>query len=251
MFSAILKSTSKWLTKSIKPQVDPYKKMINVSSAFDTQYRKFYNATNELIHSEYIADITIKNVDFLSYAKIPQVDLIVTSPPYVTSYEYADLHQLSSLWLGYTDDFRELRKGTIGSIYNVPCAKVGSVLNNTGKVIVENMRQYGCKTRQLRSVERYYLDMQKAVHKCASMLKDNGMAFFVIGDTEYKGVKIKNSSHLVQCLMDEHFTDIKAARRRISNKLLTPYRDKIGRFSSDQSQRSVYHEEFIISARMR
>ena len=28
-----------------------------------------------------------------------EVDLIVTSPPYVTSYEYADLHQLSSLWL--------------------------------------------------------------------------------------------------------------------------------------------------------
>ena len=29
----------------------------------------------------------------------PIVDMIITSPPYVTSYEYADLHQLSSLWL--------------------------------------------------------------------------------------------------------------------------------------------------------
>ena len=45
----------------------------------------------------------------------PKVDVIVTSPPYVTSYEYADLHQLSSLWLGFSDDYRDLREGSIGS----------------------------------------------------------------------------------------------------------------------------------------
>ncbi|MBK7966586.1 MAG: hypothetical protein IPK10_15810 [Bacteroidetes bacterium] len=48
----------------------------------------------------------------------PLVDMLITSPPYVTSYEYADLHQLSTLWLGYANDFRDLRDGTIGSLYH-------------------------------------------------------------------------------------------------------------------------------------
>ena len=97
---------------------------------------------------------------------------------------------------------------------------------------------------------RYYVDIQQAIHKCSQMLSNGGMAFFVVGDTEYKGVKIKNSEHLIQSLIDEGFTDIKAAKRRISNKLLTPYRDEFGRFSSDKSSRTIYHEEYIISGRM-
>ena len=82
------------------------------------------------------------------------------------------------------------------------------------------------------------------------MLVNGGMVFFVVGDTEYKGTKIKNSEHLVQSLIDMGFSDIKAAKRRISNKLLTPYRDEFGRFSSDKSNRTIYHEEYIISGRM-
>ena len=42
--------------------------------------------------------------------------LIVTSPPYVTSYEYADLHQLTAIWLGYADSLSEFRSKFIGSI---------------------------------------------------------------------------------------------------------------------------------------
>ena len=32
------------------------------------------------------------------------VDLVITSSPYVTSYEYADIHQLSTIWLDLADD---------------------------------------------------------------------------------------------------------------------------------------------------
>ena len=43
------------------------------------------------------------------------VDLIVSSSPYVTSYEYADLHQLSTIWLDLTDDLNEYKKEFIGT----------------------------------------------------------------------------------------------------------------------------------------
>ena len=44
------------------------------------------------------------------------VALIITSPPYVTSYEYADLHQLTAIWLRYTEKLSEFRTKFIGSL---------------------------------------------------------------------------------------------------------------------------------------
>ena len=155
------------------------------------------------------------------------------------------------LWLEYADDYRDLRQGTIGSRYNSEGYTINmDLLNSIGKKIVEELVAIQKATAKVRSVARYYVDIQQAIQKCSQMLRSGGMAVFVVGDTEYKGVKIKNSEHLIQSLINEGFTDIKAAKRRISNKLLTPYRDESGRFSSDKSSRTIYHEEYIISGRM-
>ncbi len=252
LFSSILKSSSKWLTKSIKPQVNPNKKEILVWEVFVQQYNKFIKSIEQMNGiSSNMSTISIENENFLEATNIPNVDLIISSPPYVTSYEYADLHQLSSLWLGYAKDYRDLRRGTIGSLYNSEGYTINmDLLNSVGKSIVADLVKTQRATAKVRSVARYYVDIQQAIHKCSQMLNNGGMAFFVVGDTEYKGVKIKNSEHLIQSLIDEGFTDIKAAKRRISNKLLTPYRDESGRFSSDKTSRTIYHEEFIISGRM-
>lgn len=252
LFSSILKSSSKWLTKSIKPQVDPNKNEADVFFVFSAQFQKFKRAVEQISNSQKtMSRIVINNKNFLKVHDCPKVDLIISSPPYVTSYEYADLHQLSALWLGYAEDYRDLRKGSIGSLYNSEDFSVElDSLNDIGRRIVIDLKADRKPTAQVRSVARYYLDMQKAIRQCSKMLNDEGMIFFVVGDTEYKGVKIKNSEHLVQCLLEEGFSDIKAAKRRISNKLLTPYRDNIGRFSSDKTQRTIYHEEYVISGRM-
>ena len=252
LFSSILKASSKWLTKSIKPQIDPVKKEIDIFRVFSLQYQKFFRAVDEIQYDdEFNKKIEIHNWNFLEMNDLPKVDLIISSPPYVTSYEYADLHQLSTLWLGFADDYRDLRKGSIGSVYNCEDFNLQiESLNRVGQKIVQEMVKNKNPMAKIRSVGRYYLDMQKAIHKCAGMLKNRGMVFFVVGDTEYKGVKIKNSEHLIQSLIDEGFSDIKVAKRRVSNKLLTPYRDSIGRFSSDKTQRKIYHEEFILSGRI-
>lgn len=252
IFSSILKTSSKWLTKSIKPQVDPNKAEVVVGDVFRQHFEKFSKAINQIDSCVFTpATINIENANFLDFENYPKVDLIISSPPYVTSYEYADLHQLSTLWLQYTSDYRDLRKGSIGSMYNSEGFAIDlNLLNTVGQQIVQALLADRKATAKVRSVARYYIDIQRAISNCADMLNNGGMAFFVVGDTEYKGVKIKNSEHLIQCLKNEGFTDIKAAKRRISNKLLTPYRDELGRFSSDKTQRTIYHEEFIISGRM-
>jgi len=76
-------------------------------------------------------------------------------PPYVTSYEYADLHQLSTLWLGYTDDYRKLRSGSIGSLYHdCDFTRDTNQLNTTGHGIV--FRLFDVEHRKARATARLF-----------------------------------------------------------------------------------------------
>ena len=83
----------------------------------------------------------------------------------------------------------------------------------------------------------------------AAQAPSGGMILFVIGNTEYKGVKIDNADYLRSCLAEEGFVSIETAGRKISSKILTPYRNSLGQFSTDETSRKVYAEEFIITGR--
>lgn len=246
-FSNILKSCSRWLTKSIKPQIDPHKKPHDVFDAFLTQVKLMQKANMENEIVDDLADIQTANCLTKNIDK-PFVDLLVTSPPYVTSYEYADLHQLSTLWLGYTNDYRSFREGTIGSLHGMSnLAELLMDLNQTGREIVNKL--YSVDRSKCRSVSQYYIDMQNAVKKVFELLKPGGGALFVIGNTEYKTVKIDNARHLIETLLSEGFENVIVERRKISNKILTPYRDSVGKFTTDKNSRKIYSEEFIIFGR--
>ncbi len=248
-FSNILKPCSRWLTKSIKPQVDPNKKAKSVKEAFEFQFSLMRKANLEN-QMEKQGKSKIETLNFLNKnVRRPFADLVVTSPPYVTSYEYADLHQLSTMWLGYTNDFRTLREGTIGSLYHSMLYEDNfKLLNQTGTEIISNLKNV--RKTKLHSIAQYYVDMQEAVKKVSKILRPNGACLFVIGNTEFKGVKIDNAKHLTECLFNEGFNEVSVDRRKISNKILTPYRDKSGKFASDKgSSRKIYSEEFVIMAK--
>ena len=157
-FSNILKPTSRWLTKSIKPQIDPDKKPVKVLDAFKGQCEFMFSASKEVGVSKKTKS-EIETGDFLNNSwKIPKVDMVITSPPYVTSYEYADLHQLSSLWLEYAEDYRELRKGTIGSLHSSSDRGQGH-LNTTGQEIVNLLQErYKAKARSVEKVFSGYAE---------------------------------------------------------------------------------------------
>jgi len=245
-FSNILKPTSRWLTKSIKPQIDPNKNPTDVIKAFQEQCRLMMIAIKESnnignIHTDIITGNFLKES-----ITPPVVDMIITSPPYVTSYEYADLHQLSTLWLGYAEDYREFRKGSIGSIYHVyDFDRELKQLNTTGTTIVSELLTKH-KTKAC-SVAKYFLDMQLVTNKCHKMISNGGLALFVIGNTEYKGVKINNVKHLAESLQNCGFRKLYVTKRKIQQKILTPYRNLLGRFSTEfATSRKVYNEEFIL-----
>ena len=244
-FSNILKPCSGWLTKSIKPQLDPRKARVNVLKTFRNQCY-FSILANDESDADNVSKVQIETADFLApNLQKPKVDLIVTSPPYVTSYEYADLHQLSALWLNCTHDYRELRSGSIGSHHrDSDFATDLAGLNRSGKEIVSRLSSRD--KSKAKSVAKYYIDMQAAAKNSHNMLTRRGLALFIIGNTKYSGVRIDNARHLIESLYSAGFKDVEVTKRKISKKILTPYRDGRGRFTSDGRGRKVYSEEFIV-----
>ena len=243
VFSSILKSTSKWLTKSIKPQVDPLKPIHDVLETFQSQLEVFLKAIKETNYCS-TAKVKVERANVLNINKRDYVDMIITSPPYVTSYEYADLHQLSSLWLGFTDDYTKLRADSIGSLYNAPKSQEGN-LTKTAKCIVDSFNN----NSKGRAISRYYSQMFFVINKCFQLLRENGRCVFVIGDTEYKNIKIENARCLAESLLENGFEIELITKRRIGNKFLPSHRDSIGRFSSNSDDRKIYSQEYIIIGR--
>lgn len=246
-FSNILKPTSKWLQKSIKPTIDPNKKIINVRDAFHKQFASMKKANIDNSRPKGIK-VEIKINNFMNNRPRKKADLLVTSPPYVTSYEYADLHQLSLLWLGFTKDFRDFRSGSVGSLYhNSDFDKNKSQLNKTGNLNVSKL--WKVDKRRARNAAKYFVDMQKVIQKSNQLLNTGGYALFIIGNTEYKQVRIDNAKHLAESMLMAGYKEIEVSKRKISNKFLTPYRNTSGKFTSDKSSRKIYAEEFIVIGR--
>jgi len=250
-FSNILKPTSNWLTKSIKPQVDPDKLPSDVMKKFEKQFKLMRKANEENIFPKQDAPpIRIMPRNFLSIdTSKHKADLIVTSPPYVTSYDYADIHQLSVLWLDFCSKYQDLRKNMVGNIYGVasPSSEELKSLPSVGMRIYNEL----CDRHKAKanSTARYFIDIRKATENCYEVLNKNGMIVFVIGNTNYKGVEVDNAQFLRDCMKSVGFQKIKKFSRKISSKTLTPYRDAKGRFTRDKNQRKVYSKEFIFIGR--
>lgn len=243
IFSSILKPTSKWLTKSIKPQVDPNKEIHCVIETFEKQLKIFIKAIEQEDYKEE-NEVEIQRMNVLDIEKEAYVDLVVTSPPYVTSYEYADLHQLSSLWLGYTSNFTDLRKDSIGSQYGAD-KTIQWELNDTAKKITEQFPG----NSQGAAIARYYSQMENVVKICCKLLRPQGFCVFVIGDTEYKGIRIENAKSLAESMIRKGFVIQQISKRKIANKFLPSHRDANGKFSSNKDDRKIYSQEYIVIGR--
>lgn len=249
-FSAILKATSLWRARSVKPSRDGAKRAVPVVEAFQRQCLSMARAFADVASCP-PPEATIVRGDILRVgAPATLVDLIVTSPPYATTYDYADLHQLSTVWLGLADDHRQLRPSTIGS-----CARRASFgpaardLNTVGIQVVFAL--FERHRPMAEAVAAYYLDMQRAAVRCHRFLRPGGMATFVIGNTRCRGVEIDNANHLVESLLDAGFSGVRVERRQIGKKANTPYRLANGRLSTASDGLRLYAEEYVLMASKR
>ncbi len=265
-FSHCLKNSSRWLMKSIKPTIDKQKSPVGVIGVFTRHLKKMIRK-NDLLYQHlkhhkrlkfdskiYLQDI-IKLKAKTQLERYNKVDLIVTSPPYVTSYEYADLHELTFLWFGqkkykgwekYLQDFRSFKSRFIGSSLRI---KNNQICNSSiGEEIVCQLRQKDAGIAN--KVDTYFSRMNRSFEVMYHMLKEGKKACIVVGNTRLKQVPVLNAQVACEQLLSIGFKKDQVIKRNANtNKMIAPYRDKVtGKFTSLNSRNKTiaYHEEYIL-----
>lgn len=266
-FSHNLKNSSRWLMKSIKPTIDKEKKITDPFISINRHLKQMIRK-NELFYETLKDSGNIKSVSKVyqtdSTKKWPvedgTIDLIITSPPYVTSYEYADLHQLSLLWFGsdpnqfkrwhnkFTKEFIDFRKDFIGT--SSKPKKIGDLNSTIAQQIVSDLMTINKPLAK--DVANYFIDMKKVFNRMYLGLKPGGVAGVIIGNTALKGVNIKNAEVAVEQMLKAGFVDVDFIKRDISSKVIAPWRDSnTGKFTGlkNPNRHRVYEYEYVIIMR--
>lgn len=246
-FSNILKGCSIWMMKSVKPTRDWHKQPASPYQSFILQTKRMMKKNLEfweVLGGRKVNCIVDNNDARKLSLKDDSTTLIVSSPPYVTSYEYADLHQLTALWLEYANDLKEFRGKFIGSIQKEDGEL--ELYSNLAKEVVEKLRAKDKK--EATGAERYFFEMQECFEEMRRVLKSKGRAAIVIGDTDLKKVEIKNAEIFIQTMEKIGFKTYNIIKRPIPSKILPLTRDeKTGKFAKTaDADRLAYPTEYIV-----
>ena len=251
-FSNILKNCSIWLQRSTKPTRDFNKTPENPYIALKRHLKRmirgnkiFYEVIPENVKKNFKNYLNIK-IDDAKKEPVENnsVDLIITSSPYVTSYEYADLHQLSTIWLDYTDDLTEYKKQFIGTSYKK--YKNGKLKSEIAEAIITKMQKKDNKMSK--EIEAFFIDMQDVINESYRILKNGCCACYVIGDTKLKGIDILNAEIFAELMINAGMKLERIIKREIPSKILPQTRDtKTGQFAkTNESDNLAYPFEYIV-----
>lgn len=254
--SHILKNCSWWLQSGTKPQrdmekvpEDPFDEFCRHCKKMIGWNEKFYNELNKKGYLDTPCKIYLQDARHTSSILSESINAIITSPPYVTSYEYADIHQLTAYWMEYISDIHEFRKKFIGSSYSGNMSLTVANSRQAQKIV----NALSEKSKHIaRDVAQYFNDMQEVAKEMYRVLAPNGYACVVIGNTKIKEVQVKSAEVFFEFLRNAGLHKVKVIKRSIPNKLMPTLRDKnTGRFTKldNPDCKKVYPNEYIIIMR--
>lgn len=254
--SQVLKNCSYWLATSTKPQKDPNKlpeppieafiahasRMIDRNQAFFEELKRRHHLQVPAIMRK--ADA--RNIPLADES----IDLIITSPPYSTSYDYSDIHQLSALLFGFCRSLADFRHDFIGRKGGNEHYMGRALKNSRANEVVQRLSVSDVRLSQ--AITAYFFDMDLAYKEIRRVLRQNKRACIVIGDTELRRVPIPNTEIAIEQLKRAGLQLERVIERPVVGRVLAPFRSMSdGRFtsSSDPDARKVYSHEYIIIVR--
>jgi hypothetical protein len=139
------------------------------------------------------------------------VDLVLTSPPYLNAIDYMRCSKFSLVWMGHTiSSLREIRGEAIGA--EVACSKAGQV--ETVSEVIRSLRLAPKLSSRDRGVLIHYVwDMHETLRETARVLKKQGRAIYVVGDSTVRGTFIRNST-IVSRVAQRHGLELISRRSR-------------------------------------
>lgn len=124
------------------------------------------------------------------------IDLILTSPPYLNAIDYMRGHRMSLVWLGHN----------LGSLRTIRSTSIGAERgpnDGSDKSLFDDIQEEMCaddslSQRHAAMVARYAEDIYRMMSEVSRVLKSNGRAILVVGNSCLKGSFIKNSEGIAR-----------------------------------------------------
>lgn len=140
-------------------------------------------------------NVGLGDARFLNAVENNSVDAVLTSPPYLNAIDYMRGHRLSLVWLGYKlSALRQIRSSSIG-------AERGPDLKGKAHLFEAIINAFGPISQLSRShvsmIERYAEDVYRLMSEVSRVLKHDGKAIFVVGNSCLKGTFIRNSECVI------------------------------------------------------
>jgi len=270
-FSNILKRCSIWLSGSTKAQKDVGKVLGDPVEEFRRQIRDMIkrnslywdDVAQRELHPAELIDRCHISLEDARQLTLPNAtfDLLVTSPPYATCYEYKEIHQLTQLWFErygilFSSNAQECWIGSKGishrTMSEAPSSPhTGSRIADTALAKLASLAEGAIAQRVKREVQAlcyYFQDMESAISELARVTAPDKRFVLIIGDSYRRGVPIPTSEALCEMALGNGFELERRIVRKIPARVLVSTRNrKTGRFSSTaQSDMQVYPEEYVL-----
>jgi len=189
--------------KNLRPG-DTLKKFARALSSATHKVEEFTDFVEDRFDRKLICSSLLDNPDL---DMVDLVDLVVCSPPYPNAFSYHLYHMTRMVWLGM--DQPKFKKQEIGS-----------------------HRKYSSKGANAATVGTFYNEMECIFGWLSKLLKKDGYACFVVGDSTIKGEKIDNTSLLSEAASHQGFIEVTRIER-IIQKTKKSFNPKIGKIRQE------------------
>ena len=183
-------------TRYPKTPAEPLELFFKVEAMYREAIKEFSDATR----NNGCQSIILSGNDARTVSTMHDVDLGVSSPPYINAYDYVRSLKFEDLWLGLADDaqLRNNRRKYIGteiagSFYET---YVYASQSSTLVPLVENIAKVDNKRAGV--VNTYFEDMALNMIAVRDALKQNGRYVIVVGDSNIRGQEIPTAKVLTE-----------------------------------------------------
>ena len=161
--------------------------------------------------------------------KVPSntIDIVFTSPPYLTAQKYIRTNKLELFWLGYSDEeVNYLDKMSIGTERIKKDLEYASL----GIESIDSLIDYVL----LKSYERglmiykYFKDMLEALKEMHRLLDREGYLILVVGDNKVLGKKVNTYRLLADATVNTGFSEIVILKDTIRSRSMMTKRNGTG-----------------------
>jgi DNA modification methylase len=166
---------------------------------------------------------------------INEVDLIVTSPPYINAQDYFRSYKLEIQWLGLAtaEELKYLNKETIGTEH-IPSIDCNSAPKSNNKLLDEILRKIWkddtikANKKKTCIVYRYFENMKIVLREFYEVLTPRGHFCLVSGDNNICGFNIPTYKILTDMAKSNNFEVVEMYKDKIRNRALPPERNHRG-----------------------